>query len=94
MRFEQDLSINRPPEDVFDYVVDPSKLMSWQIHKTSVEPLTGGPPRLGSRFRERTKPPGMKEFEQVVEFTSSGLTATARRPVPSEWHNARSNGAP
>jgi uncharacterized protein YndB with AHSA1/START domain len=69
MRFEQDLSISRPPEDVFDYVVDASKLPSWQIHKTSVEPLTGGPPRLGSRCRERTKPPGMKEFEQVVEFS-------------------------
>ena len=69
MRFEQELSIRRPPEDVFDYVVDASKLTSWQIHKTSVEPLTDGPPRLGSRFRERTKPPGMKEFEQVVEFS-------------------------
>jgi len=69
MRFEQELSIRRPPEDVFDYVVDASKLTSWQIHKTSVEPLTDGPPRLGSRFRECTKPPGMREFEQVIEFS-------------------------
>jgi len=69
MRFEQELSIRSPPEDVFDYVVDASKLASWQIHKTSVEPLTDGPPGLGSRFRECTKPPGMKEFEQVVEFS-------------------------
>jgi uncharacterized protein YndB with AHSA1/START domain len=69
MRFEQELSIRRRPEDVFDYVVDASKLSSWQIHKTSVDPLTDGPPGLGSRFRECTKPPGMKEFEQVVEFS-------------------------
>jgi uncharacterized protein YndB with AHSA1/START domain len=69
MRFEQELSIRRPPEAVFDYVTDPSKLASWQIHKTAIEPLTEGPPRLGSRFRERTKPPGMKEFEQVIEFS-------------------------
>jgi uncharacterized protein YndB with AHSA1/START domain len=69
MRFEQELSIRRPPEDVFDYVVDPSKLASWQIHKTHVEPLTDGPPRQGFLVRERTKPPGAKEFEQVVEFS-------------------------
>jgi uncharacterized protein YndB with AHSA1/START domain len=69
MRFEQDLVIRRPPEEVFDYVTDPAKLASWQTTKTSVEPLTDGPPRLGSRIRERTKPPGAKEFEQIVEFT-------------------------
>jgi uncharacterized protein YndB with AHSA1/START domain len=69
MRFEQELSIRRSPEDVFDYVVDPSKLTSWQIHKTSVEPLTEGPLRQGFRVREHTKPPGAKEFEQIVEFS-------------------------
>jgi uncharacterized protein YndB with AHSA1/START domain len=69
MRFEQELSIRRPPEDVFDYVTDVSKLASWQTHKTHAEQLTDGPPRQGTRIRERTKPPGMKEFEQVVEFT-------------------------
>ena len=69
MRFEQELSIRRPPEDVFDYVTDVSKLASWQTHKTFAEQLTEGPPRQGTRVRERAKPPGMKEFEQVVEFT-------------------------
>jgi len=34
-----------------------------------VEPLTDGAPHLGTRVRERTKPPGGKEFEQIVEFT-------------------------
>ena len=69
MRFEQELTIRRSPEDVFDYVTDPANLASWQTHKTLVEPLTEGPSRLGTRIRERTKPPGMKEFEQIVEFT-------------------------
>jgi uncharacterized protein YndB with AHSA1/START domain len=69
MRFEQELSISRPREDVFDYVTDPAKLASWQTSKTLVEPLTDGPSRLGTRIRERTKPPGAKEFEQIVEFT-------------------------
>jgi hypothetical protein len=34
-----------------------------------VEQLTDGAPGLGTRVRERTKPPGGKEFEQIVEFT-------------------------
>jgi uncharacterized protein YndB with AHSA1/START domain len=69
MRFEQRVHIRRSAEDVFDYVTDPANLAAWQTHKTRVEPLTEGPPRLGTRVREWTKPPGMKEYEQVVEFT-------------------------
>jgi uncharacterized protein YndB with AHSA1/START domain len=69
MRFEQRVHIRRAPEDVFDYVTDPANLAAWQTHKTLVEPLTEGPSRLGTRIRERTKPPGAREFEQIVEFT-------------------------
>jgi len=69
MRVEQTFTVNRPPEAVFDYLTDPSKLAEWQTAKTAVEPLTEGPPRQGTRFRERTKGPGGREFEQVTEFT-------------------------
>jgi carbon monoxide dehydrogenase subunit G len=69
MRLEQAFSVSRPPEVVFDYLTNPSNLADWQTSKTSVVQLTDGPPRLGTRVRERTKPPGVKEFEQVVEFT-------------------------
>ena len=58
-----------PPEEVFDYLTNPSNLREWQTSKTRVEVLTDGPPRQGYRVREWTKPPGAKEFEQVVEFT-------------------------
>jgi hypothetical protein len=34
-----------------------------------VQQLSDGPPGPGTRVRERTKPPGGKEFEQVVEFS-------------------------
>lgn len=57
------------PETVFDYMTNPANLRDWQTSKTSVELLTDGPPRLGTRVRERTKPPALKEFEQIVEFT-------------------------
>jgi hypothetical protein len=46
------------PDAVFDYLTDPSKVAEWQTAKTSVEPLTDGPLRPGSRMRERTKGPG------------------------------------
>ncbi|MGZ4269153.1 MAG: SRPBCC family protein [Solirubrobacteraceae bacterium] len=69
MRIEQDFFVARPPEDVFDYLTEARNLAAWQTSKTSVEQLTEGPPRLGTRVRERTKPPGGREFEQVVEFT-------------------------
>lgn len=69
MRIAEIFSVDRPPEVVFDYVTDASNLADWQTSKTWVEQLTEGPPGLGTRIRERTKPPGAKELEQVVEFT-------------------------
>ena len=69
MRIEQTFFVSRPPEVVFDYLTNPANLADWQTSKTSVEPLRDGSPRLGTRVRERTKPPGGKEFEQIVEFT-------------------------
>jgi uncharacterized protein YndB with AHSA1/START domain len=68
MRVTETFTIARPPSAVFDYLADPSKLADWQTSKTSVEKLTDGPPRLGTRVRERTKGPGGREFEQVVEL--------------------------
>jgi uncharacterized protein YndB with AHSA1/START domain len=68
MRIEQTFTVARPPEAVFDYMTDPANLRAWQTSKTKVEPLTDGPPREGYRVREWTKPPGRKEFAQVVEF--------------------------
>ena len=68
VRITESFAVGRPPETVFDYVTNPLNLAKWQTSKTRVEQLTDGPPGLGARFREWTKPPGGKEFEQVVEF--------------------------
>ena len=68
MRIAQTFTVAKRPEAVFDYVVDPANLAAWQTSKTRVEPLSEGEPRQGYRIREWTKPPGRKEFEQVVEF--------------------------
>ena len=69
MRFSETFVVEAAPEVVFDYMTDPANLREWQTSKTSVQQLSDGPPGLGTRIRERTKPPGAKEFEQVVEFT-------------------------
>jgi uncharacterized protein YndB with AHSA1/START domain len=69
MRMTETFIVKAPPEVVFDYMTDPSKLTSWQTSTTAVEQLTDGPPGLGTRVRERIKPPGAGEFEQVVEYT-------------------------
>ena len=69
MRIEETFTVAAPPEAVFDYMTDPANLRAWQTSKTRVEALTDGPPRQGYRVREWTKPPGKKEFAQVVEFT-------------------------
>jgi uncharacterized protein YndB with AHSA1/START domain len=70
MRFHETFTVARPPEDVFDYVTDPSNLAAWQTVNRGVEQLTDGPPGLGSRFRERTKPPAGREFVQITEFVA------------------------
>lgn len=69
MRISETFVVAATPELVFDYMTDPANLAAWQTSKTLVEPLTEGPTRLGTRVRERTKPPAGREFEQIVEFT-------------------------
>jgi uncharacterized protein YndB with AHSA1/START domain len=68
MRITQTFVVAAPPEAIFDYITDPANLRDWQTSKTTVEQLTDGRPGLGTRVRERTKPPARKEFEQIVEF--------------------------
>src|SRR3954452_3419399 len=66
MRIHETFSIARPPEAVFAFMVHPENLAKWQTIKTHVTPLTEGPTRLGSRFREGNKV-GPRRWDQVVE---------------------------
>ena len=69
MHVEETFAIRRAPDVVFDYVASPNNLPIWQTSVISVEQLSDGPPGLGSRFRERTKPRVGRSFGQIVEFT-------------------------
>jgi uncharacterized protein YndB with AHSA1/START domain len=53
LRVEETFSIERPPQVIFDYVVQADNLADWQTSKTFAEQITDGPPRLGTRMRER-----------------------------------------
>jgi len=49
--FENSVRIGRPVEDVFDYASDVRNELEWNPDCRSVEALTPGPIRAGSRFR-------------------------------------------
>jgi uncharacterized protein YndB with AHSA1/START domain len=68
IRIDDTFTVARSPEDVFAFMAEPENLAKWQTVKTYVTPLTEGPTRLGSRFREGTKV-GPRRWDQVVEVT-------------------------
>jgi uncharacterized protein YndB with AHSA1/START domain len=68
LHIDEAFTVARPPEDVFAFMVEPENLPKWQTVKTYVTPLTEGPTRLGSRFREGTKV-GLRRWDQVVDVT-------------------------
>lgn len=92
MCIQQSFSVSQPREVGFDYLTNPANLAAWQTSKTSVEQLTAGEPRLGTRVRERTKGPRGKEFDQIVEFTEFDRPARVHAhivegpyPVDGTW---------
>jgi uncharacterized protein YndB with AHSA1/START domain len=58
-------AIARPPDEVFDYVVDATKLDTWQRNTLSAVP--DGPMGLGTKIREVHRAPAGKRIETVVE---------------------------
>ena len=57
--------IARPPGEVFAFVVDATKLASWQTNTVSAVP--DGPMGLGTKIREVHRAPGGKQIATVVE---------------------------
>jgi uncharacterized protein YndB with AHSA1/START domain len=90
MRIHQTFTVACSPADVFAFMVQPENLAKWQTVKTYVTPLTEGPTRLGSRFREGTKV-GPRQWDQVVEVTEFepgrvfGVKVTAGPESSGRW---------
>ena len=64
--------LNKPVEQVFAFFMDPDKLSTWQSNLIKLEPLTEGPLRPGSRFREIRRI-NNKEEELEGEITTLEL---------------------
>src|SRR5918996_167622 len=69
IQHEVSIHLNQPVEQVFAFLVDTGKLSTWQSNLIKSEPLTKGPLRTGSRFREIRRI-NNKEEEIEAEITA------------------------
>lgn len=60
--------ISRPPEEVFAYVTDPSRISEWQESIVSARVERSGPPAVGSRVVQ-TRRMGRREQAMTSEIT-------------------------
>jgi uncharacterized protein YndB with AHSA1/START domain len=68
IQHEVTIHLNRPVEQVFAFLADTGKVSTWQSNLIELKPLTEGPLRVGSRFREIRRL-GRKESEIQGEIT-------------------------
>ena len=67
-KFESSIFINRPQQEVFDYVTNPANSAQWQSGTESAEWTSDGPPGVGSTFKVVARFLGRKA-ELVGEIT-------------------------
>jgi uncharacterized protein YndB with AHSA1/START domain len=84
IQHEVTIHLNRPVEQVFAFLMDTSKLTTWQSNLIKSEPLTEGPLRTGSRFREirriNNKETEIQGEITVLELNKCLETRTATKP--------------
>lgn len=83
--------IAREPVDVFAYMVDATKLASWQ--RNTVSAVSDGPMGLGTKIREVHRAPGRRQPQRFRRWT--GRSGSSRREGPSAgapfWGPARAS---
>ncbi|WP_030292908.1 SRPBCC family protein [Streptomyces katrae] len=62
----ESIDISRSPDDVFDYMTDPTHLPEWQSSAVSARPLDGAPLHVGSKVRV-TRRMGKRRFPMTME---------------------------
>jgi uncharacterized membrane protein len=93
MRLEESVEIDRPLEEVFEYVSDVGNYPEWMAHVLEVRKGTPGPPQQGDSFMVAIKSLG-RRFETPYERTSydAGRRYTDQAvggPIPDQrWHSA------
>jgi dehydrogenase/reductase SDR family protein 12 len=88
MRVEESIEINRPLQEVFNYVSDVGNYPEWMADALEVRKDTAGPPQQSDRFTLAIKSVG-RRFETPYERTSyeANLRYTDRAvggPVPNQ----------
>ena len=87
-KFEKNIMINRPQQEVFDFVTDLNNDAKWQSGIVSVERTSDGPIGAGSTWRYKLKFMG-RELEAEIELTSydppnRASVKSVSGPVPFE----------
>jgi uncharacterized protein YndB with AHSA1/START domain len=83
------IEIARPPEEVFAYVTDPSRLAEWQESLVSSRSEGGGPPTVGMRVvtvrrvgrRERTMTMELTDISAPRSWAARGIDGPIRAVV-------------
>jgi carbon monoxide dehydrogenase subunit G len=70
MRYELDIEISRPPEEVWAYLADPTHLPAWQQDVEDVRDAPGGALSVGGTFTEVRSFLG-KRAESTLEVTAA-----------------------
>ena len=85
-KVEASVLINRPVEEVFDYVVDPNKTAQWAGPVVEAKQTSAGPVGLGTTSARVTQFLGrtMEATYEITEFETNRLYAdrTTSGPVP------------
>ena len=67
-RFSGEILINRPVEQVFDYVADQRNELIYNARMLQSEKITAGPIGVGTRFRATARS-GRRAVEMLIEIT-------------------------
>jgi uncharacterized protein YndB with AHSA1/START domain len=69
IHFTIETEIARLPSEVFAYVTDPAKLVTWQTNTISAVAEGDGPLGLGTQLREVHRAPGGKQLASLLEVS-------------------------
>jgi carbon monoxide dehydrogenase subunit G len=88
-KIEKSILINRPQQEVFDYLTDPAKSAEWQSGVNSSEWTSDDPPGVGSTRRTSARLLGRK-IDTEVEITewdppNRVSSKVVSGPVPAEF---------
>jgi uncharacterized membrane protein len=68
INFEIGTLIDRPVQDVFDFLSNPLNLPKWQTMIAKIDPVTPGPVQVGSKFNVHSEMLGRK-IDGVMDIT-------------------------